>query len=251
MGEPDPPHARDEKYTTVIDSHVVPRAYLRAWLDDRQLACVHVVTPPPGAPKGFFHPPKLKGVRGIAVRKSLYVRQRPRTGETIHDVEWSLGRGENAFGPVLRDVRDRWPLSRRDKAVLAEFLGFQAVRGPRNLEHIDDVLAGDTGAPTQASAQSDLSSDRGLTVESVPTPARLLSSTPRMTLMMLYGKIATVALGSMHWALVEFRDDLLATSDHPVHLWPVDSSTLRPNTPVFPGPLRIREARLPLARRSR
>ena len=40
-------------------------------------------------------------------------------------------------------------------------------------------------------------------------------------------KVASV-LGSMHWALVEFRTPVLAMSDHPVVLWPAERRSRGP-----------------------
>jgi hypothetical protein len=233
------------KYPVVAESHFVPRTYLRAWLDDRRLACVHLVKAPAGAPSGFMPRPKEKGAKGIAVRRAIYARERPRTGETIHDVEWSLSQGENAFGPLLQSIRQRWPFSHRDKGILAEFLGFQAVRGPRNLDQLERLLL--AGGHTLASAGDhiDPADDARLTVES--RPAAPSASTRQMTAMMLYGKIATVALGSMHWTLIEFGDGALLTSDHPVHLWPLETGTLRPAPPSLPGALSTLEMRVPLS----
>src|SRR5690349_9900745 len=91
---------RPEEYQAVKDAHIVPRAYLRAWTNERNVAYVHPVKPPPGAPAGVKLKPREKGVAGIAVRDFFYARERP-GGEVFHDVEWSLGQGENAAAPLL------------------------------------------------------------------------------------------------------------------------------------------------------
>jgi Protein of unknown function (DUF4238) len=129
------------EFQPVKNSHVVPRAYLKAWTDDNNVACVHPVKSPPGAPPGVRLKPKKKGVSGIAVREFFYARERP-TGETFHDVEWSLGQGENATALLLKRIRELWPLSKENKAAVAELLALQVVRVPREIARMDNVVAG-------------------------------------------------------------------------------------------------------------
>lgn len=59
-------------------------------------------------------------------------------------------------------------------------------------------------------------------------------------------KLAT-ALGSMHWTLVEFGSQLVATSDHPVVLWPGRDARSPEATSLKVGVLECGEIRLPLS----
>src|SRR4051794_22697825 len=50
----------------------------------------------------------------------------------------------------------------------------------------------------------------------------------------------------MHWSLVEFDEPVLATSDHPVVLWPIDEERLRPDSAITAGAHRTLEVKWPL-----
>jgi hypothetical protein len=108
-------------YQRVSHSHIVPKAYLSEFAEDGMIAMRLV-----GETES-----RTISVKDAAVRTDYYSRTRPKTGERIDDVEWSLGVLENVAIPTLRKVRDEWPPPADEKAKLAQLFGYQLVRGPR------------------------------------------------------------------------------------------------------------------------
>jgi hypothetical protein len=53
-------------------------------------------------------------------------------------------------------------------------------------------------------------------------------------------------LGCMHWSLVEFATPVIATSDHPVDVWPMDATVRAPAGSSNEGALNAFEVRVPL-----
>src|SRR4051812_9444267 len=106
-------------YDPVPHSHVVPAGYLRAWAHLRRIAMRRVNTATA----------QMVGLRDAGVRKNFYRRERPTTGETIYDIEWSLEQAESAALPLVADLPARWPLTLDDKAKLAQFFALQHLRG--------------------------------------------------------------------------------------------------------------------------
>jgi hypothetical protein len=231
------------------DSHLVPRAYLRAWTDDRGAACVHPVKPPPGAPADATPQPQEQGVAGIAVRELLLAGERP-DGETFHDVDWSVAQDEDAIAPVLRRIRELWPLSRENKAAVAELIALQVVRGPREFARLDAIVEAELEVFAQFTDHppGDGVVDGRLTEEALQQLREdMTGSTHRMTRMLKHARMGTSIIGSMQWSLVEFDEPVLATSDHPVHLWPLDQRSLRPQATATPGFRETLEVKWPLA----
>jgi Protein of unknown function (DUF4238) len=168
-------------------------------------------------------------VRDAAVRRDFYSRKRPTTGERIDDIEWSLSHLENASLPVLQEIGDLWPLNLDNKGRLAALFGYQLIRGPRwmgwHAEFTDKWAEEKRADPGDATAEQ---------IDQVRD--HLLSATPRLTRMLSLGPKVASVLGSMHWSLIEFGSSLLATSDHPVVVWPAGQRSRRPQ----PSPLNTR-----------
>lgn len=241
------------EYPAVKDSHVTPRLYLKAWTDDANLAEVHAVKLPAGAPPGIKLKPRRIGVKGIAVRDCFYARERP-SGELFHDVEWSLGQAEDAVAPLLNELRARWPLAEEDKAAIAEFLALQTVRVPKEFERLNQVSE---AAVVEFVARTDHPPGPGvvegrLTEESIAAHYKFVrNKTRQMKRMLRHERIGAAMLGSMQWTLVEFDEPLLVTSDHPVHLWPLGKSVLRPRASETPGVRDTLEVKWPISLTSR
>lgn len=134
-------------------------------------------------------------------------------GRLSASAELVLGRCESAAAPLLQSVAANWPLDRHARATLAQFFAIHSVRGPAwradyervSMEAIADVLAQQRWGPElERRAVTEFLGDR-MRVEA------LLKQIPRMASL----------LASMHWSLVVFEDDLIASCDQPVVVVPL------------------------------
>jgi Protein of unknown function (DUF4238) len=206
-------------YEPVKHSHVVPAGYLRAWAHGRQVAMRLVGS------RGS----RLVGVRDAGVRSDYYRRERPGSGETIYDVEWSLAQGEAAALPVIADLPARWPLTNEDKAKVGQFMALQHLRGPAFRAWHEKHIAGrvaDLRADPAAHAVPGAAPSTEAAVERAIE--MLESDTFRATRMLSLVRSVGIAMSSMHWTLVSFAQARLAASDHPVMIWPLGRGLSRP-----------------------
>lgn len=213
-------HERD-LYDPVPHSHVVPTGYLKAWAHGKQIAMWRV--------SGSAS--QVIGIRDAGVRKNFYRRDRPATGETIYDIEWSLQEAETAALPVIADLARRWPLSPEDRGKVGQFFALQHLRGAafRNW-HEEQIAAVLNEARTDAGRT--LKPHPGRTHAEVidELETQLTSDTYRLTKMLKLVRSVGIVFTSMQWSLVEFDRGRLVTSDHPVVVWPlVEPTTRRPS----------------------
>lgn len=215
----------------VDHSHIVPAMYLREWADDDGHMETYLVNR--GSQKRV--PVKHAGVRG----GGFYKRERP-TGKRSDDIETvSLQSIENTAAPVLRELETRWPLTGDDKLAMAMLIALQLVRGPKffdwhdqftseNLSRYRDEGQFAPGPGVEASEEQIYEA----------TLEQMLGSTERlMTMLRVTAKMAS-CVGSMTWSLIRFERPVLATSDHPVVVWPA-SETGRPAEPAVPGKIGV------------
>lgn len=207
------------EFDPVPHSHVVPAGYLRAWADRRQIAMRRV------GRSGST----LIGVRDAGVRRNFYRRSRPQSGEVIYDVEWSLAEAESAALPVLTRLTTAWPLDLEDKGKVGQFLALQHLRGPAfkawHEAHVAEQVAVLRADPGRY-ARRDIGLKPEAAIEEVIT--HLTSDTYRLTEMLKFARSVGIVFSSMHWTLVRFDVSRLATSDHPVVVWPVYRRRSRP-----------------------
>jgi hypothetical protein len=203
------------EYPVVERAHVVPRCYLKQWARDERIGVRFVGT----------STSKTIGLDSAAVRKRFYRRTRS-DGSPIDDVEWSLSTNETAAAPLLSALREQWPLDLQAKSVLAGFFGLLLVRGPHWRNWHEDFTK-QFVAEQQTAVQPALSDAPTVGVQSVLDGSsaeelkhHLLSDTQRLVRMLSLARKIAGVVGSMHWALVEFHSPLVATSDHPVVVWP-------------------------------
>ncbi len=188
-----------------VRSHLVARSYLLGFASDEQV----IMRPVDAAPA------IRAGVDNVAVVRNFYRRQRP-DGTYIQDVERAMSPLEDQAASRLRTIRCRWPLERDDRGVLAEYMALQLVRGQRWRAWHDEMLR-------LAVHEHDADVSRSVTLPQRlrDMEAFLASDTQRLARMIdLHPKIGTV-LASMHWGLVTFEEQLLATGDEPIIPWPL------------------------------
>jgi hypothetical protein len=207
-------------YDPVPHSHIVPAGYLRAWASGR-----HVSMRLSGERRS-----RPISVRDAGVRTNFYRRTRPATGETIYDIEWSMQQAEDAALPVVADIAARWPLTLEDKSKVGQLFALQYLRGPAFRTWFDDKNA-EQVAELRAAPDRYASPPPGMSnAEAIETVARhLLSDTYRVTKMLKYTRSVGIVFTSMNWTLIEFpASGHLATSDHPVVVWPLSRGQARP-----------------------
>ena len=221
------------KYSNVKNAHIVPRTYLQNWAIDDKIDVWLV-------PEGKRLPDQP--VENVGTRRRFYRRRRPASREEIDDVEAMLGEGEHKATPLLRSFADRWPLPSEEKIQLAELFGYQLLRGPRWKAEYEER--------TQRFVDEyDRSSMSDLPREEIEKQNKtLMSDSYRLVSMFTTALTAASVLGSMHWTLVEFSHPIIATSDHPVVLWPgIDSSAPRAVEVAEVGIMQCLEIRLALS----
>lgn len=223
MGYPEVPH-----------SHITPAGYLRAW-----------ETRKGGGIKLHYADPDMHerrrpaSVKKVCVREDFYLRTRL-DGSPIYDFEWSLGVAENAAIPIIRQIRDRWPLSLEDKSAVAQFLALQHVRGPA-FKTWHERFAAKHAEQLRADPEKHVHPDAGMPAEQAIErfiDEKLESATNWIVQMIRLSRSVGTIFGSMHWTLVEFAKPQLATSDQPVIVWPLSRQSSRPcpndlNQPVI------------------
>jgi hypothetical protein len=219
-------------YPNVKNAHIVPRTYLKNWAVDGKIAVWLV----PENKRLDDQP-----IANVGTRRRFYSRQRP-DGTEINDIEWTLSEIESKAAPLLGSFDERWPLLGDDKLNLATLFAFQLLRGPRWKEAYEERTA-------------DFLEEYDKTTLSALTPtqreehnAQILSDTHRLGMMLSTGVTAAAVFASMHWTLVEFDAPRLATSDHPLVLWPgIQSRSPSAAEITQTGIFECIEARLPLS----
>jgi hypothetical protein len=201
-------------YDPVPHSHVVAAGYLRGWEHDKKIAMRLV---------GVEGVQEI-GVRDAGVRKNFYRRERP-TGETIYDIERSLELAETAALPVITGLPAAWPLDLDDKGKVGQFFALQHLRGMAFRQWHERQVASVID-DAQANPEATLKRHPGRTETEVVDDLRatMTSDTYRLTNMVQFVRSVGIVFTSMHWSLVEFDRGQLATSDHPVVVWPLTRS---------------------------
>lgn len=219
------------EYPNVKNAHIVPRTYLQPWTIGGKIGVVQVL-----------ESKRLEmAVENVATRRRFYRRRRP-DGTQIDDIEWTLGQIESNATPLLHSFDEAWPFSDQDKLKLAVLFAFQLLRTPRSQEEFKERTR-EFGNDYEREHPSALTQD-----ELEGQYALLASDTYRLGRMLSHGITGAAVFASMHWALVEFARPLIATSDHPLVLWPgAESRSPRVEQITQTGILECVEFRLPLS----
>jgi hypothetical protein len=238
--EPDQPSVvlNRASYPVVKKGHIVPRMYQKAFAVDDKVA-VHI----DGSPQCVAMSTKTAGTR-----PRFYRRVRP-DGEEIDDVEASLAYVEDKSTQPLRELIAGDPLTVEHKGILAQFLAVQMLRGPAFFESREQLLlpiiegmqASDFTPEGLAAAGGDVEVARQQAKEKI-----LGSSESSRSMLSRSAKLGSL-LGYMCWYIIRFDGMVLAYSDHPVVMWPMDvAEAPAPAAQQF-GPLSALEVRVPLA----
>lgn len=224
----------------VDNGHIVPRTYQRAWEGAHRQVAVH---------NGGNLVCELESTKLAGARGPYYRRTRPRQGTETDDIEASLAYVENKATPSLRQVIAGEPLTEARKAALAQLLGVQMMRGPAffakheeiQREVLDGAKASDLKPRHLAAVGGDVDLARRQIVEVLLDPTNRF-----MTMLSFAAKVAGI-LSLMRWQVLRFDGPLLAYSDHPVVLWPMNVERTRPFRQQGLGPLTMLEIRVPIA----
>jgi hypothetical protein len=226
------------KGPTVHDGHVVPRMYQRAWEVEGRKVAVHADG------EGCDE----RSTKNVGTRGPYYRRMRP-TGESIDDVEQSLSVIEDKAAAPLKALVAGQELEAERKGIVAQLLAVQMMRGPaffgQREELIRPMLEVLTEDGFQAEGLAALGGDVVLARQRAI--AAYLDPTQSFVTMLTYAvKIASV-LGLMRWQILRFDEPVLAHSDHPVVLWPLNLPASEPFSRQGLGPLETLEIRVPIA----
>ena len=212
-------------------NHTVTAGYVRLWQDERNEVDRHHLS---------------EGVRRKGPRSVGYQSEYWGSPNVASKVEPLFGSIESDALRLLQNLKARWPLGGKDRAVLGQFPPIHMVRMPSLGGHMS--LLGERSAKetlAEGAAQYELDEEQDAEVAAyLRDPGvhvnDLLRQIPR---------IASV-LCSMHWSVVEFSSDWLITGDQPVVLLPPGPHEVSPATAVQPfGAVNTLEGRFALGPR--
>ena len=194
--------------------------------------------------QGTHKSTKIAGTRG-----PYYRRTRSRHGTQTDDIEASLAYVENKATPALRQIVAGAPLTVERKGALAQLFGVQMMRGPaffaKHEEIHRSVLEGAKASDLKPRHLAAVGGDLDLARRQVIDV--LLDSTYRFVTMLTYAVKVAGILSLMRWQVLRFDARLLAYSDHPVVLWPMNVERTLPFGCQGLGPLTMLEIRVPIA----
>lgn len=229
---------RQEAYQAVERAHIVPKMYQKAWADQGRVA-VHSE----GRPGCSLLTIKKAGTR------PAYYRRLRRDGEQIDDIEASLAGVEDRSAPFVHAAAQGAVLDMEAKGALTQFFAIQLMRGPAFFERREEILApmieeieeSQFKPAALAALKGDVQAARKQLLAMYMDPTMRFQ-----TMLRTAGKIAGV-LGNMRWHVVRFAGPVVAYSDHPVVIWPLEVESSAPFERQHLGPLGAFEVRAPIA----
>ena len=227
-----------DSFPEVKSAHIMPRMYQRAWAAGGQVA-VHVDLAAACIPMS---------TRKAGTRSRYYQRTRP-SGEKINDIEASLAYVEDKATAPLSDLIGGKPITVERKGGVAQLLGLQMLRGPAFFEQREELLAPmlEELRPTDFKPRAVAAAGGDVAAVRRQLTRAYLDPTQRFMTMLTTGvKMATV-LSHMRWQILRFDEPLLAYSDHPMVLWPMDVERTAPFARQGLAPLGALEIRVPIA----
>lgn len=225
-------------YPDVKSAHIIPRMYQRAFAVDDRVA-VHV----DGGSECVVMPTRNAGTR------SRYYRRTRRDGQPIDDIEASLAVVEDRASAPLAQLIAGESMTVERKGTVAQLLAVQMVRGPAFFEQREDLLrpllqgleAKEFRPKGLALVGGDLELARRKVLDLYLDPTQRF-----VTMLTSSVKLATL-LAYMRWQILRFEGSVLAYSDHPVVVWPMDMTLSAPFDRQGLGPLTALEIRVPIS----
>jgi hypothetical protein len=148
---------------------------------------------------------------------------------------------------LSREAEKRFPLSREDRSVIAEFAASQHVRSPKwaeqNRRNHEALMA---HIDAEGLPRFDPIVNEVIKPGLKRSAAQLGTDTAQLATMQRWIYVTKTVFYAMHWTLIRFAQPVLITSDHPVVLWP---ATEEPRPPMNGTGVRLLdtlEARYPL-----
>jgi hypothetical protein len=227
------------KLSRVENAHIVPQMYQRAWEAAECQVAVHRV-----GHEGC----RLWSTRRAGARPSFYRRTRPQ-GTEIDDFEATLGGVEDRATRPLREVIAGEALSFERKGALAQLLGVQLMRSPTFFrthaaladELVEELRPQDFKRAYLRSLDGDVDQAR------IGVREAFGRKTNALTAMASYSMKVANILAHMRWHILRFDRPLLAYSDQPVVIWPMNIALTKAFPTPCHGPLTALEVRAPLA----
>jgi hypothetical protein len=193
----------------------------------------------------------MRSTKSVTTRGAYYRRIRPE-GETSDDVEDSLRRIEDKASDPLRRVIAGDDPGAEDKGILAQLFSIQLFRSPAFFAQREKLIRSffESAGPEGFTPHGLRSAGGDLEVIRQKAINAYLGPTKKFVTMIAYGvKVASI-LGLMRWQVLRSEEPVLAYSDHPVVLWPIDAPTARPFRRQGSGPLQTLEIVVPISPRA-
>ena len=227
-----------DEFPAVERAHIVPKLFQRAWAFEGKVA---------------LHSESRPGCSLLTIKKAgtrpAYYRRLRRNGELSDDVEASLGGIETRSAHYVRAVAGGASLDLEAKGALAQFFAVQLMRGPAFFEKREEILAPMIEEIEESQFKPAALAAVGGDVRAARKHLHGLYMDPTMrfeTMLRSSGKIAGV-IGNMRWHVVRFAEPVVAYSDHPVVVWPLEVEFSEPFERQHLGPLGALEIRVPIA----
>jgi hypothetical protein len=175
--------------------HIASRSYIRAWSLNGKVAV---------QPDDLGADPELRNPEAVGWRAGWWGP----SGTLAVAAEETLRGTEDRATSVLKNIASRWPLSRDDRAEVAQFIAIHAVRTPAWRSEYDRISLEAIGEELRRRR-------RGPEVERQAVTEFIGHRLRVETLIKQIPRVASVFM-SMHWSLVHFSEPLIASSDQPV-----------------------------------
>lgn len=208
-------------------SHIASVTYLDQWAVDGRLRVVR-----PGRHVGSA-PARPEAV---AYRKRFWSDD----PEIQRLAEEACARLESQFPEAAAKIATDWPLTGAAREVLAEFISLHVIRTPAWMEFHDE---------TRSRLITDLEHNWEHSIPFEEAERQLSSDEQRVKTFQRHLLMTTALVANMHWTLLSWEHPVLATSDHPVSLFPMAQPGVLTPYEAFPrkGLGGVLELRFPLS----